>query len=188
MSLIFSPLCIDGSYLVASQPHVDTRGSFQRTFCSTTFAQHNLPSTFCQSNIATNHLSGVLRGLHLQRHPYAEGKLIRCLSGSIFDVFVDLRPGSDTFLRLQTITLSSSDNKQIYIPPGCAHGYQTLEPSSSIHYLTTQSYSPTHELTLLWSDSSLKIPWPLSVTDVSLKDQNGLEIDTLLKVLHDHDS
>jgi len=157
----------EGPFLINQNIFNDDRGYFLESWSENKF--NNLldsPVHFVQDNISYS-VHGVLRGLHYQLEPFAQGKLIRCISGSIFDVGVDLRLKSITFGKWFGIELNSSSMKQVWIPPGFAHGFLTLSKSAKIHYKVTKYWEKNSERTLLWSDSELNINWPLNNCKIS---------------------
>jgi len=160
-----------GLYLIEPRVFDDARGWFMETFQSERFAAAGLPDTFVQDNQSRSR-KHVLRGLHYQiQHP--QGKLLRCIRGEIYDVAVDLRRSSTTFGRRYVVTLSENDRRQIYVPPGFAHGFCALTEGAEIAYKCTDVYSPQHERTLLWNDPTLKIDWPVTQPILNEKDQRG---------------
>lgn len=158
------------AWLIQLQPIGDSRGFFARAFCEQEFKERDLVSHFVQCNLSANHKSGTLRGLHYQAEPHAEVKLVRCIRGSIFDVLVDIRPQSPTYLCWQGFELSADNRDTLYIPAGFAHGYQTLEPDSEVFYQVSAYYAPSAGKGLRWDDPRLKITWPL--TDPLLSEQD----------------
>jgi len=167
----FTELEIPGAFLVELEPHVDGRGFFARTFCAREFADHGLISTVAQVNASFNHRRGTLRGMHFQAEPALEAKLVRCLSGAILDVIVDLRPGSPTYLRHVALELTAANRRQLYIPQRCAAGYQTLADDTEVAYQVSEFYAPETERGLRHDDPGLGITWPLPVTEISAKDR-----------------
>lgn len=177
MNLHTTPIA--GAYLITLNPHQDQRGFFARTWCADTFAKHGLNTTISQCNLSYTRQAGTIRGLHYQLPPHAEAKLIRCISGDIFDVCVDLRPDSPTYLQHYATTLSAENQHALYIPEGCAHGFQSLKDHTTITYQVSAAYAPEHERGLRYDDPSLKINWPQPVTDVSERDQQHPFLTTL---------
>jgi dTDP-4-dehydrorhamnose 3,5-epimerase len=158
-------------WLVTSIPYEDDRGTFVRAF-SEEFSDEPLKFHLEQVNVSKTHRLGSIRGMHLQHAPYQEKKIVRCLAGSIFDVAVDMRPSSPTYLNYVCQELSASNNFALVIPEGFAHGFQTLENDSIVHYATSQKYSQEHESGIRYNDPDIDIDWPLEVTLVSEKDRN----------------
>lgn len=154
------PTAITGVFLIEPEPAADERGLFARVFCSKTFAAHGLVSSFSQHSVSYNHRRGTLRGLHYQRAPHGETKLVRCTAGAILDVAVDLRAGSPSFGQHVTAELSAANRKALYIPEGFAHGFLTLRDESEVFYEITPDFEPSAAAGLLWSDPDLAIAWP----------------------------
>lgn len=175
----FVPTTVAGVVEVRAEPHADDRGSFARTFCAREFAAAGLSSVVVQANVSSNLRRGTLRGLHFQRPPAAEAKLVRCTRGRVFDVAVDLRPGSPTFLRHAAIVLDARERNALYVPEDCAHGYLTLEDDSEVVYQVNEFYAPGAEGGLRWDDPVLAIPWPEAVRVVSPKDAAWQLLDAL---------
>lgn len=166
----FTPTAIEGVVIVEPQPHADERGFFARTFCAREFGAAGLSPVVAQANVSFNHRAGTLRGLHYQRPPAQEAKLVRCTRGSVFDVAVDLRPGSPTYLRHVGVVLDADARNALYVPEGCAHGYLTLEDGCEVTYQVSEFYTPGVEAGLRWDDPTLGIDWPREVRVVSPKD------------------
>lgn len=150
----------DGLCLIDIEPYIDIRGIFSRIVCVTEFSDNGLDGNFVQQSISFNPIVGTLRGMHFQRSPHEESKLIRVTSGSIFDVVVDLRRESRSYLKFYTVILSSQNRKQLYIPAGFAHGFQTLEPNTEVVYQMTTEHKPEYADGFIWSDPLVSIPWP----------------------------
>jgi dTDP-4-dehydrorhamnose 3,5-epimerase len=161
---------LDGPWLIGLQPALDGRGYFARTFCGEEFAARGLEIHFPQHSISYSAQKGTLRGMHYQRRPHAEVKLLRCLRGTIWDVIVDIRPKSPTFRCWQGFELSDSNQLQLYVPKGFAHGFQTLTENAEVSYLISESYAPSAASGIRYNDPNLGIPWPLSVSAISDKD------------------
>lgn len=166
------PQKIDGLFEVQLTLHSDARGAFARTFCADIFAQNGLKTTWSQMNMSQTNSRGAVRGLHFQRAPKAEAKLIRATEGSVFDVAVDLRAGSASFGHWVGITLSAEVGNAVYIPEGVAHGFQTLTDAATLHYCHSEPYAPDLEGGVTPLDPSLNIDWPLPVGVMSERDQN----------------
>jgi len=166
----FTPLAIPGVWLVQAEPRPDPRGHFARTFCAAEFGAHGLPATFQQCNLSFNARSGTLRGLHWQDDPAPEGKLVRCTRGAAFDVAVDIRPGSATRGTWVARTLTADGADALYIPPGFAHGFQTLEDGTEIFYQMTTSYRGDLARGMRWDDPAVGIAWPLPDPILSERD------------------
>ncbi len=158
--MILQPTELAGAYLVDCEPQADARGLFARLFCAATFADHGLESRLDQISLSFNTRAGTLRGLHLQRPPHGEAKLVRATAGAVFDVIVDLRAGSQTFGRWLGVELSATNRRQIYIPKGFAHGFQTLTDGAELAYHITTPYAPEAQDGVRWDDPDLAIAWP----------------------------
>jgi dTDP-4-dehydrorhamnose 3,5-epimerase len=168
------PLPIAGAFIVEGKPHSDHRGAFERFYCEKALAEVIGENHIVQINHSRTHGIGAVRGLHFQHAPCAEMKIVRCLKGRVWDVLVDLRAGSRTFLKWHAQELSPEKALMMVIPEGCAHGFQTLEANSELLYLHTNFYSPQAEAGLRHDDPRLKIDWPLKVTDISERDKEYL--------------
>lgn len=175
MNLVSTPL--SGVFEATSSPIGDNRGRFARLFCTTDLASAHGGRPIVQINHSITRKVGAIRGLHFQRPPHAEGKWIRCLSGRVFDVAVDLRCGSRTFLRWHAVILSAELMNAVFIPEGCAHGFQVLEPDSALLYLHTASYAAAFEGGIPFDDPILGIAWPLPISEISDRDRNHLFLD-----------
>jgi dTDP-4-dehydrorhamnose 3,5-epimerase len=168
----FHPTILPGVQLVEATRAADERGWFARTWCEDEFAAHGIPVKAVQGSISWNRRRGTLRGLHFQLPPSREGKLVRCGRGAIFDVAVDLRSSSPTYLRHFGITLSAAEPVALYIPPGLAHGFMTLEDDTEVHYLMTDRYQAGLGAGVRWNDPAFGIRWPLPGPTV-INDRDG---------------
>lgn len=168
-----------GAFRVELEPRGDARGFFARLFCAEEFAAHGLATDWVQCNTSFTALQGTLRGLHFQRPPMAETKLLRCIRGAIFDVIVDLRAGSPTFGRWHGERLDDQNRTMICVPEGFAHGFQTLTPDVEMLYFHSAPYSAAHEGGLRWDDARVAVDWPLGVTEVSARDAAFPMLDML---------
>jgi dTDP-4-dehydrorhamnose 3,5-epimerase len=166
----FSSTELPGAYLIGLEPARDKRGFFARTFCVEEFGMHGLVTDFPQHSFSFSAQKGTLRGMHYQREPAGETKLVRCVQGAIFDVIVDIRPDSPTYRRWQHFELSSANNDQLYIPKGFAHGFQTLTEYAVVNYLISANYEAELASGIRFDDPTLGISWPLAVTEISEKD------------------
>lgn len=173
----FHPTTLEGAFSISLEPFQDERGLFARTFCQREFAEIGHEKEFVQFNHSLNTHKGTIRGLHYQRPPFAEIKLIRCIKGAVYDVLVDVRQESPTYLQHYGIELSAENMKMIYIPEGFAHGFQTLEDETSLIYHHTAFYTPGVESGLKFDDPTLGIKWPLPPSVISDKDQKYPSID-----------
>ncbi|MFK4492319.1 dTDP-4-dehydrorhamnose 3,5-epimerase [Bradyrhizobium sp. USDA 336] len=168
--MIFTQPPVSDAWIIDIERRGDDRGFFARTMCKDEFAEHGMITDYVQQNSAFSAQRGTLRGMHFQTGSAAEAKLVRCLRGAIFDVIVDLRHRSPTYLKHAALELNAEDRRQIYVPPGFAHGYQTLMDDTEISYLVSAPYSPAAEEGLKFDDRTLGIVWPLPVTGISAKD------------------
>lgn len=175
----FTPLPLAGAYRVEPEPRGDCRGFFARLFCEEEFAAHGLATIWTQCNMSFSANLGTVRGLHFQRPPAAETKLVRCIHGAIFDVIVDLRLGSETYGQWHGEELDQASRAMICVPVGFAHGFQTLTNDVEMLYFHSHSYSEKDEGGLHWDDSDLGIQWPLAVTDISIRDRILLRLNEL---------
>lgn len=155
------PQAIPEVVLIEGPVFQDDRGAFLEAWREDQFAANELPTNWKQENISSSRFVGTVRGLHWQIAPYAQAKLIRVLTGRVFDVVVDLRKGSSTYLQRVEVELSASKNQQLLVPVGFAHGFCTLELNSSVLYKTSTFYAPSHERSLLWNDPKFAISWPV---------------------------
>lgn len=167
----FTETRIDGAWTIDPSPHVDDRGAFFRAWCVDEFAAHGIEFTPLQANIGVSHRAGTVRGLHYQESPHDEAKLVRCTRGAVFDVLVDLRPDSATFGRWFGTELTAANSRMLFVPRGCATGYQTLEDESEIYYMTSAIYEPAAVRGLKFDDKTVGIQWPLPPTAISEQDQ-----------------
>ena len=155
----FIKTSIDGVIVIEPKVLSDSRGFFYESYRKEFFVRNGIPDDFVQDNVSSS-AKGVLRGLHYQIAPRAQAKLLRVLRGSVYDVAVDIRPGSPTFGKFFAIVLSAENRKMVYIPQGFAHGFCVLEDGTEFLYKVSDYYSPEHERGILWSDPGLAIPWP----------------------------
>jgi dTDP-4-dehydrorhamnose 3,5-epimerase len=168
--MILTALPLAGAFVVDLEPRHDARGFFARSFCADTFAANGLASRFVQMNTSFTVHCGSLRGLHFQRPPAAEVKMVRCLQGAVFDVMVDLRAGSASYGRWTSVTLSAENRRMVYIPRGFAHGFQTLTADAELLYWHNTVYAQGHEGGLQYADPDVAIDWPLPVNEISARD------------------
>jgi dTDP-4-dehydrorhamnose 3,5-epimerase len=163
---------VAGASLIEPTPHLDARGRFMRAWCAREFGAQGIRFVPLQSNLALSPLKGTLRGLHYQVAPSLEAKLVRCTRGSLFDLVLDLRPGSPTYLRWHGATLSADNGRMLYVPEGCAHGCQSLEDNTEILYMASAYYAPSEARGVRHDDPAFAISWPLEVTSISDQDRN----------------
>lgn len=157
----FEDTSLPGVQLIHLDLLSDSRGHFARSWCAREFASHGIDVTMVQGNLSRNHRRGTLRGLHFQRTPSREGKLVRCVRGRIFDVVLDLRESSTGFLTHYAVELAGDSNSMLYIPPGVAHGFQTLEDDTEVSYLMSDYYAPEYADGVRWNDPAFGIEWPI---------------------------
>lgn len=167
----FHPTPLSGLYEIQTEPVTDQRGSLVRLFCAEAFRPLRPELHFLQANLTQTHGLGAVRGMHFQYPPAAEAKLIRCLRGSVLDIAVDLRRDSPTFLKWHAVELSDSNQREIFIPEGFAHGFQALTDNVELYYLHTAMWDKQLEGGVRFDDPQLNIVWPLPVTVVSDKDR-----------------
>ena len=177
----FSATPIAGAWVVETTPRGDTRGQLTRLFCADAFAPLRPGLRFVQVNHSVTAQRGTVRGLHFQRAPRAEAKLIRCLRGRVFDVAVDLRADSPTFGRWHAVELGEHNQREFFIPEGCAHGFQTLSDDVHLLYQHTASYAPECEGGLRHDDPALAIVWPLPVGQVSERDRGHPSLHEMIE-------
>ena len=182
----FKKTHLEGNYLIDLEKKEDERGFFARYYCHNEFKEKNLNTKWLQINNSLSKIKGTIRGLHFQRDPNSEVKLIRCLKGSIWDVVVDLRLGSKTFGQWFGAELNSNNRTMMYVPKGFAHGFISLSPDTEILYLVSDFYSPDLEGTLIWNDPSVGIEWPLEPVVISEKDKNASNLNKLSPIYLDH--
>ena len=166
----FEELPLAGAFVVSPERHDDARGWFARTFCRDEFTAHGLIGDFIQCSASFNARRGTLRGMHYQRAPHAETKLVRCTRGAVFDVLLDLRPGSATFRRWQAAELSEQNGVAVYIPAGVAHGFQSLADASEVFYQIAERYTPEASAGVRWDDPAFGIDWPIRPPILSDRD------------------
>jgi dTDP-4-dehydrorhamnose 3,5-epimerase len=159
--VIFTPTSLSGAYLIDAEPHTDARGLFARTWCREEFAALGLSTRVVQRSVSFNHTRGTLRGMHYQIAPFAETKLVRCTRGAVYDVIIDLRPDSPTFLQHAGVELTEENRRELYIPVGFAHGWQSLVDASEVEYQMSEAYSPAHARGVRWNDPAFGIVWPI---------------------------
>jgi dTDP-4-dehydrorhamnose 3,5-epimerase len=167
----FSPTTIAGAWIVDLERRGDERGYFARAWCQREAAAHGLDTNLAQINISANARRGTLRGLHFQAIPRAEAKVVSCTRGAILDVMLDLRPDSPSYLQWQGVELSGDNRRMLYIPPGCAHGFQSLTDNAELLYFMSEFYSPEHGRGVRYDDPAFAIDWPLPVSEISPADR-----------------
>jgi dTDP-4-dehydrorhamnose 3,5-epimerase len=175
--MIFEELAIAGVFAVELQPAADERGFFARTFERRAFAERGLELEVAEASVSFNERRGTLRGLHLQTPPHEEAKLVRCLAGSVYDVVVDLRSGSPSQLQWLGVELSAARRNAIYIPPGFAHGFLTLEDACELEYLISDPYVPGAAAGIRWDDPAVGVEWPFPPAVMSGRDATFPDVD-----------
>lgn len=171
----FTPMNLSGVYLIDLEEFCDARGSFARLFCARELAKRGLNATVAQCNLSFNRKKGTLRGMHYQVPPEAETKVVYCLRGAIYDVIIDLRPESPTYLSHCGVELSAKNRRALYIPEGFAHGFQTLDDDTEVLYLMGAFYTPGCDRGVRYDDPLFGIQWPLPVSEISEKDRTWLD-------------
>jgi dTDP-4-dehydrorhamnose 3,5-epimerase len=173
--MIFKGTRLKGAYIIEPEKLADERGFFARTYCQEEFEKHGLNIRIVQCNISYNKKRGTLRGMHYQVAPHEEIKLVSCIKGAIYDVIIDLRPNSPTYTQWLNVELSSQDYNMLYIPEGMAHGFQTLEDDTVVHYQMSEFYHPECAKGVRWNDPAFGIKWPLRNPLLSEKDKGYLD-------------
>ena len=168
--MIFHPTHLKDAWIIDLEKRGDERGFFARTMCEDEFEAHGMTTRYVQQNTSFSAFKGTLRGLHFQRGDASEAKLIRCTRGRIVDVIVDLRSDSPSYMRPEAFELDDQNHRQLYVPQGFAHSFQTLTDNVEVSYLVSSKYMPGAECGLRWSDPELGIAWPLPVSTISEKD------------------
>ena len=172
MHMEFEKTTIEGLYVIKPDVHTDNRGSFFRTYCRDKFLKQKINFIPVQTNESYTKQKGTIRGLHFQSKPFEEAKLVRCANGKIFDVVVDLRKKSPTYSKWVSFLLSEGNHHMIYIPKGCAHGFQTLTDNCYVTYQMSEFYNSAYNTGIRWNDPTIHIQWPIKQTIVSQKDKN----------------
>lgn len=170
--MIFKPLDLDGAFRIELEFKADERGAFARSWCQREFAARGLTAQIAQCNISINRARGTVRGMHFQADPHAEAKVVRCVRGKIHDIIVDLRPGSPTYCRWTAVELEARAGAALYVPEGFAHGFQTLEDDTEVHYLMSEFYAPESARGVRWDDPAFGIRWPLEISSISVTDRS----------------
>ena len=175
--MIFTKTTVNDAYIVELDKREDHRGFFARTWDKNEFEEHNLNSNLVQCNVSFSKKRGTLRGMHYQKKPFEESKLIRCTKGKIFDVIIDLRTHSSTFKKWFGVELTQENYKMLYVPEGFAHGFQSLEDNSEIIYQVSEFYTPNSELGIHWNDPAFNITWPIEEKIITEKDNSWKVFD-----------
>ena len=175
--MIFTKTALEGAMLVDIEKHEDERGFFARAWCRREFEAQELNPNLAQCNISFNPRRGTLRGLHFQIKPREEAKLVRCTRGSVFDVIVDLRPGSPTFRKHLSVVLSAENRRMLYVPEGFAHGFLSLEDTTEVFYQISEFYDPASQRGVRWDDPAFAIAWPEPPRLISERDRSYPDFD-----------
>jgi dTDP-4-dehydrorhamnose 3,5-epimerase len=175
----FTETRMAGAYIIDLEKHQDARGYFARSWCRREFSERGLDDGLVQCNLSFNIRRGTLRGMHFQAHPFAEAKIVRCVRGALYDVMIDLRPDSATFLQWAGFELTPDNGTSVYIPRGFAHGFQTLEDSTEILYQMTEFYAPDYARGVRWNDPLFNIQWPDDRPTIASRDNQYPDADPL---------
>jgi len=167
----FTETNLSGAYLIELDPKADQRGFLARTFCREEFKAYKLKTEIAQANLSYNVKKGTLRGMHYQKQPYGEAKLVQCVRGAIYDVIIDLRKDSPTYTKWAAFELSALNRQFLYVPEGLAHGFQTLEDETLVYYLMFEAYAENYACGVRWNDPAFGIKWPLPDPVISSKDR-----------------
>jgi dTDP-4-dehydrorhamnose 3,5-epimerase len=170
--VIFTETTLRGAFVVEPERREDERGFFARTFDQKEFEARGLRSRFVQCSLSFNASRGTLRGMHYQRSPHEEAKLVSCVRGALYDAVIDLRPDSKTYCRWCAVELTASNYKMLYVPEGCAHGFQTLADDTVVFYQMSEFYDPECARGVRWDDPAFGIAWPLHPCLVSPRDRS----------------
>lgn len=175
--MTFVELSLPGVWLIETVVVTDERGAFRRHFCTEEFAAHGLAATAVQGNISENPHRGTLRGFHYQAGRGAEAKTLSCLTGAIYDIVVDLRPGSPTFLQWVAAEISASDRRSLHVPAGCANAWLSTAPNTIVHYYMSAMYAPESARGLRYNDPAFGFRWPMEPTVIAEKDRGFPDFD-----------
>lgn len=173
---------IDGCLIIEPDRFDDERGYFSKIWDHKEFVQHGLSTDFAQFNLAYNHKAGTLRGMHFQAAPNEEVKLVRCTRGAVYDVIIDLRPASPTYLKWSGVELSQDNYNTYYVPKGCAHGYITLTDKAEVTYNVSAAYAPQSARGVRWNDPAFGIQWPIQPSVVNPRDNTYADFDAAVVV------
>lgn len=166
----FTETRIPGAYIIDTDCFADERGFFALTWARDEFVAQGLNPYLAQCNLSYNHRTGTVRGMHWQAPPHAETKLVRCVRGGIYDVIVDIRNDSPAYLRWVGVELTAENRRALYIPEGCAHGFQTMEDATEVFYMITEQYTPDAARGMRWNDPAIGVTWPREVAVISERD------------------
>jgi dTDP-4-dehydrorhamnose 3,5-epimerase len=175
--MIFEHIRLPGAFVVRLDKREDDRGYFARSWCEREFADHGLDPRLVQCNVSFNRKKGTLRGMHYQLPPFAEGKLVRCTRGALYDVMIDLRPRSATFLQWLGMELTPDNGMMVFIPKGFAHGFQTLQDDTEIFYQMTEFHAPESARGVRWNDPLFGITWPEGERTITSRDNDYPDAD-----------
>lgn len=167
----FHPTPISGAHLIELEPRGDARGYFARAYCEDEFAAAGIEVSFVQANMSKCEIAGTFRGLHYQRLTHPEAKFLRCIHGAVYDVIVDMRKNSPSYLKSYGVELSAENKKAIYVPPGVAHGYLALSAGAEVFYLVSHRYAPEAEAGLRYDDPAIDLTLPIAIEQLSDKDK-----------------
>jgi dTDP-4-dehydrorhamnose 3,5-epimerase len=184
--MIFTETKIPGAFIIDLELHRDIRGFFARTFCIQEFKAHGLKPTIAQCNLSFNYKKGTLRGMHYQKPPSEETKLVRCIRGAIYDVIIDLRLESPSYLSHIGVELTAENRLALYIPDRFAHGFQTLTDETEVTYQMGDFYAPEYSSGYRYDDPAFNIEWPLAVSEISDKDKNWALFNDSLPINRKH--
>ncbi len=186
--MIFTPAKVQGAFRIELERRTDHRGYFARAWCQQEFAAHGLAPCIAQINVSHTMRQGALRGLHFQVPPFEEAKVVSCTRGAIYDVVVDLRPDSPTYLAWDAMELTAENRGMFYIPTGCAHGFQTLTADAEVLYFMSELYAPALGRGVRYDDPAFNIEWPLPVSELSEADRTWPAFDAARCSLHEASS
>ena len=181
--MIFEELELEGVFKIELEKIEDSRGFFSRSWDRKEFEKRGLNSELVQCNISFNKIKGTIRGLHFQKKPHEEAKFVRCVKGKVYEVFVDLRKNSETFLKWSGIELDSKGFTCLYVPEGFALGFQTLEDNTELSYQMSEWYKPEFSQGIIWDDKKLGINWPITMSTISEKDLSLPNLEQVLNKL-----
>ena len=170
--MIFHSTKFEGLYIIELEPKLDERGHLVRIFCKEEFAKTGIEFNIVQANHSLTKKKGTVRGMHFQKFPKTEDKIIQCLRGAVYDVAIDLRENSLTYGKWLAVELSEENKKMFFVPKGFAHGFQTLADNCEMQYFMSEFYSPAHSLGIRWNDPYFNIAWPIKNPILSEKDKN----------------
>ncbi|MDQ3068396.1 MAG: dTDP-4-dehydrorhamnose 3,5-epimerase family protein [Acidobacteriota bacterium] len=180
--MTFTELALRGVWMIEPQAFEDERGAFHRSYCAREFADHGLAATVAQGNVSVNPHVGTLRGFHFQSAPFAEAKTLSCLSGALYDIVVDLRPESPTFLQSVSVAFSAQDRRSLHVPAGCANAWLTTSPDTTVHYYMSEFYAPASYGGFRYDDPAFRFAWPLAPRVISEKDRSFPDFDPASRV------